>query len=120
MKFTEMNTEQLANAICKVADPLSRIAQSKELNEAFAAYSADYSKDQTVLQKSSGLLGKVIPALLNTNYDDMVKVISVMTGKSAEEICAQNGMQTIMDVKTFIDEDFSAFFTMFGVEKRES
>lgn len=118
MKFSEMNTKQLAHALCDMADPLSRITQSKELNDALSEYQAGYSESQTVLQKSSGLLMKVVPSLLYTHYDDMVKVVSVMTGKTVEEVNQQNGMQTIADVKTFFDEDFADFFTMFGAEKR--
>lgn len=119
MKFSEMNTNQLAKAICSMANPLSRIAQSKDLNEALTAFKNDYSEDQTVLQKMSGLLSKIVPALLCTHYDDVVSVVSVMTGKSVEEINTQNAMQTIAEVKSFIDEDFADFFTMFVAEKRE-
>lgn len=110
MKLTEMNTNQLAKAICGIADPLSRIAQDKALNEALTAYKDNYSENQTVLQKASGLMEKVVPALLSTHYDDMVKVISIMTGKSCEEIGMQNGIQTITDVKSFFDKDFALFF----------
>ena len=118
MKLSEMNTKQLAQALCAMADPLSRITQSKELNEALSAYSTNHREDQTVLQKFSGLIEKTVPALLCTHYDDMVKVIAVMTGKSAEEINNQNGAQTIIEVKTFFDKDFSDFFTTFSAEKR--
>ena len=120
MKLSEMNTNQLAHAICEAADPLSRIAQSKELNDAFKAYKTEYNEEQTVLQKSSGLISRVVPALLRTHYEDVVKVIAIMTGKSIEQIHEQNGLQTIADVKAFIDGDFADFFTTFGAEKREA
>ena len=118
MKMTEMNTEQLAKTICAAADPLSRIAKSKALNDALSEYSNSHNESMTVLQKLSALLTGVVPALLSENYSDMVKVISVMTGKSVEEVENQNGLQTIAEVKAFIDEDLADFFTTFAAGKR--
>lgn len=111
MKLTEMNTSQLATAICGIAEPLSRIAQDKKLNEALAVYKDNHNENQTVLEKTSGLMFQIVPALLNTHFADMVKVISIMTGKSVEEVQEQNGFQTIMDIKAFFDKDFAVFFS---------
>ncbi len=117
MKISEMSTEQLAKAILSVSEPLSRIAQSEILNSALVEYRGDYNENQTVMQKASGLLGKVVPALLCTHYDDVIKVIAVMTDKSVEEVHMQNGVQTIAEVKKFFDEDFVGFFTAFATAK---
>lgn len=66
--------------------------------------------ERTTTYNFSSFFGKIAPALLDAHFDDTVEIVSAMTGKTAQEVRDQNGMQTIMDIKSFLDEDFVNFF----------
>ena len=111
MKLSEMTTKQFASAVCSMAIPMQNIAKDEEINRAFSAISGkgESGSDMTVLQKG-GLLLELVPLLLEKRFYDTVSIISVMTGKSVKEVEAQNGMQTLKDIRSFWDDDFACFF----------
>ena len=109
MKLSEMNTEQLAVCLCKIAPALERIGMDEATNRAFAALSGKL-EGCTRLQQLAQMVGALVPALLGAHFDDMVTIVAAMTGKTEEGVRAQKGFVTIRDVKSFVDEDFIDFF----------
>ena len=109
MKLSEMNTQQLAACLCKIAPALERIGMDEATNRAFAAPSS-LPESGTRMQQLAQMVGALVPALMGTHFDDMVTIVSAMTGKTEECVRTQNGFATIRDVKSFFDEDFIDFF----------
>lgn len=109
MKLSEMNTRQLAKAMCALVPPVQRIAQDEGLNGLFAAIKEKKQAGATVMEML-GLMLDAVPLLLDTHYEESVAIISAMTGKSAEEINSQRGMQTIADLRGCIDDQLLDFF----------
>ena len=105
MKLSEMNTQQLAACLCKIAPALERIGMDVETNRAFASLDGG-----SRMQQLAHMIGALVPALLGTHFDDMVIIVAAMTGKTEDGVRAQNGFATIRDVKSFFDEDFIDFF----------
>ena len=115
MKLSEMNTEQLAVCLCKIAPALARIGMDDGTNRAFAALSGKL-EGCTRMQQLAQMVGTLVPSLLGAHFDDMVTIVSAMTGKTEEGVRAQNGFVTIRDVKSFFDEDFLDFFKSSAVQ----
>ena len=109
MKLSEMNTEQLAVCLCKIAPALERIGIDEATNRAFAALPGKM-EGCTRLQQLAHMVGSLVPALLGAHFDDMVTIVAAMTGKTEEGVRAQKGFATVRDVKSFFDEDFIDFF----------
>ena len=118
MKLSEMNTAQLAKALCTLSAPVGRLVEDVELMRGIA----DAGKGkETMGEKLGALLPKVIPALLDKHFDDVVLILSALTGKTAEAIRKQNGFETIKDVRSCFDGDLLDFFkSSAGMERTES
>lgn len=111
MKLSEMNTVQLADALVKIAAPIERIGKDEKLNEQMAEAVAKLrAGGMTRLQHNAAMLGMLIPALLERHRADTLAILSALTGKSIEELNAQNGMQTLKEAKACMDEDLMGFF----------
>lgn len=111
MKLSEMNTKQLAGVLCALVQPANRIATDSALNGVFerCAEKMKTAAYMTQIEKM-GMLLEAVPVLLETHYDDTIKIISIMTGKTCAEVEEQNGMEMINEMMKSIDEQFLRFF----------
>ena len=111
MKLSEMNTRQLASAMCALVRPMQALAKDEEINRAFTAISAkgEEAQSMTVLEKG-GMLLEVVPVLLERRYRETLEIVSVLTGKSVEMLEAQNGMETINETIECFDSQLLGFF----------
>lgn len=107
MKLSEMNTVEMAKALCQLAAPVGRLAEDVELLRAIASAGKDKN---TLGEKLGALLPQVIPALLGDHFEDVVLILSALTGKTAAAIRKQNGFETIKDVRSCFDRDLLDFF----------
>ena len=119
MKLSEMNTEQLAVCLCKIAPALERIGMDEATNRAFAALSGKLDGG-TRMQQLAQMVGALVPTLLGAHFDDIVIIVSAMTGKTEEGVRTQNGFATVRDVKSFFDEDYIDFFKSSAAQEQNS
>ncbi len=118
MKLSEMNTVELAQALCLLAAPVGRLAEDVELLKGMAA--AGEGKE-TLGEKLGALMPTVIPALLDKHFDDVVLILSALTGKTPAAIRKQKGFETIRDIRACFDGDLLDFFkSSAGMERTES
>ncbi|MBP3647003.1 MAG: hypothetical protein J6K55_11350 [Clostridia bacterium] len=111
MKLKDMSTEQLADALCEIAPMLEEIGKDKELNENLREIAMkERENGMTALEKGVSLIARVVPALLKTHRGATYNILSVLTGKTVQEIAAQNGMQTIRDAMNSMDAELIGFF----------
>lgn len=107
MKLSEMNTVELAKALCDLAEPVSRLISDKELMQAFG----EKGKQKETLGDMLGKqFPKVIPSLLDAHFADVVAILAVLTGKTADSIRAQKGVETIRDIRECFSRDLMEFF----------
>lgn len=109
MKLSEMNTIELSKTLCKIAEPIGRIGADAAISGIFRDFSKK-SEGKTVLQTATAMFSVIVPALLERHQEDTFSVISALTGKNVDEIRAQNGMETIRDIKGCFDNDLMSFF----------
>lgn len=110
MRFTQMDASRFVRAVCGIAAPVSRIARDAEISAAFSVYCNGFDgSDEMFIEHMRLLLGKVLPGLLDRHYEDTVKIVAGMTGKRTAQIRAQRAMQTLTDIRAFLDKDFIRF-----------
>ena len=108
MRLSEMNTAEMADALVAIAEPLGRIGRDPAMNRAIT----DLGRFEgvTALEKISGLFVPLATALLKTHRDDTLAVLAVLTGKSAGELAAQRGLETLKEARDCLDGELLDFF----------
>lgn len=111
MKINELNGDQLAEALCLIAQPLERITRDDEVSKVFADLGEKY-REKTVFGKFAGYAyARVIPLLMRDHKDDLFEILAILTGKTVETIHKQNGFITVLEMKKWITDDVIRFFT---------
>lgn len=116
MKLSEMNTKQLAEALCKLAPAASRIMEDPALLEAMQTFGKTEERVPAIAY--TRLAAMLAPVLLQTHLNDTADVLSAMTGKSTDTILNQPGWETIRDIKDCFDKDLMDFFMPSAVTGR--
>lgn len=114
MKLSEMNTQEMAACLCKIAEPIEMLGKSEKVNELLASYVEKAKEGQkgTLFAQATQAIGSLIPVLLcEESLPYTVRILSALTGKSTDEIMAQRGVQTVKDIRDCLDEDLIRFFT---------
>lgn len=116
MKISEMNTDQLSDALVELTDPISNIAKDEELNKALNELSEKRQKKEITMPFQEGLsiIKAFVPALLKRHRQEVYAVLAALTGKSAAEIAGQNGFKTILEARHVIDKELIDFFKSSG------
>lgn len=114
MKLSEMNTDQMAEALCAMSAPVSRICEDVLINDDLKKLGEDMKAGgMTMMQKLGRTVAIWLPGLLKTRREDVYEILSILTGKSMKEIAEQNGMQTMKDVRESLDGELMNFFSLF-------
>lgn len=108
MKLSQMNTEQLADALCMMADPIDKIGMDEAFTEKLKEV-AERGKLNKI-QNVTTMFATFVPLLLKNKREETFQILSALTGKTVEEIAKQKGMVTLKDAMESIDEDFINFF----------
>lgn len=109
MRLRDMNTVQLAAALCDMAPHIEAIGSDEAVNNLIKNFNQT-QEGRTVMQTASTVIAMLVPALLERHRAHTFAILSVMTGKTEKEIEAQNGFQTIRDVKAVLDKDLIELF----------
>lgn len=109
MKLSEMDTRQMATALCQLADPIGNLMSDKKFTEGMAA-TLKKAEGATVGGQLSAAMKTMLPALLRDHLEDVIAIASALTGKSKGQVAKQRGMETIRDVMDCFDKDLLDFF----------
>ena len=109
MKLSEMNTRQMADALCKLAEPIGNMMADKQFTDAFASA---LKRDQggTMREQLAPAAQAVLPQRHRTHIDDLIAIAAALTGKTAEQVATQKGTETIRDLMGCFDKDLVDFF----------
>ena len=106
MKLSQMNTEELAEALCRLAGPLCRIGRDGQVSAALARLDGKGPMGIRLCDT----LEKLIPLLMDKHLDDGAEILSILTGKEKEAILGQSALSTLRDVRACADEELLCFF----------
>lgn len=110
MKLSEMNSRDLCNALCVLADPIGEISNDDEVAEALKRM-AEHKSSKTVMGRLIGVAyADFVPLLLKKHKAATFQVLSVLTGKTMEEIEQENGFQLLQDVRSIWNAELLRFF----------
>ena len=109
MKLSEMNTRQMADALCKMAEPIGNMVADKQFTDAFAS-ALKRDQEGTIGEQIAHAAKAVLPQILGTHIDDLISIAAAMTDKTAEQVAMQKGTETIRDLMGCFDKDIVDFF----------
>lgn len=98
-KIAEMNTDEMAIAICQMAEPVSNIMSDGMVSDAFVEMSKKLNKNSTLLQNIAVFTSVLVPVLLGEKHrNDTYAVLAALEGTTVENIRKQNGIKTAKDL----------------------
>lgn len=110
MKFSEMNTDQMAKVLVTIAEPVASIAKDEKVLAVIKDMTKS-RKGQPPIVLYADMISGFIPVLLGAHRNDVYAIIAAMTDKSVNEVAAQPGLETVAQIRAFLDADFMSFFT---------
>ncbi len=121
-KLSEFGTDECLDVLCEITPHIVNIVSDEEIMNAIGK-----PMDKTTVTKVGVMLlgaqkiTAVVPLLLKTHRADIYAILSVMGGKSVEEVAKQSTMATLWQIKTLSeDKELLSFFKSWGCgEKSE-
>lgn len=114
MKLSEMSTRQAAECMADMVGAIGRIVKDAKVKEAFEkAVIAKKPYEQKLL-----LATELPPLLLRRHLNDTAKIVSVLMGKTPEEVLDQPIRQTIEDIVNSLDGELFDFFKSSGASEQ--
>lgn len=108
MKITEMNTDQAADALVRIADPAAEIMNDAALDGLINEITQ--MKNPTEAQQLSFLAFKLLPFLMKNHRRALYTVLSILTGKPEADLAKQSIKETVKDIRESIDHELIDFF----------
>ena len=116
MALKDFTTDQAADVLVRLSAPLSNIATDEKIMETVGK-SID-TTGLTQVGRNIEAMKRVftsLPLLLGTHKNDVFEVISIVNGKTVEDVAAQPITVTIKEIKEIVkDKDLLDFFSEFG------
>ena len=120
MKLSEMSTEELARTLCRLAPPLCRIAGDERVVRALGEASQAGQAQQPLLTAGGRLAQALTPLLLEEHAEDLWEALAVLTGKTAQDIRRQPGVDTLRALREVWDGELMRFFASAGIATKAS
>lgn len=103
-----MTTDQLMGALCDISEPAGRIMDgAQELAERIAGLLKGWAAGDAATVRA---VLEIVPYLLKKHRADTLTIVSALTGKTAEEIMAANGLEIIREVRDSVDQELIRLF----------
>ena len=109
MKLSEMTNEQAAEAMIRIAEPISSICDDKEAMKILEEFAA--MADETIVFAIAKKLPVIAGYLLKKHRADLYEIIGGLTFKPADEIKGMNFFATVKVMQDSYDEILKSFFT---------
>lgn len=118
MKITEMNNEQAAETLIRIADPIGNICDDKE-----AAYLMRFiadAGDTPLIETIGKLIPKAVAFLMKSHKKDLYEIIGGLTFQTVAQVEKMNFIETVNVLRESYDEVLSGFFTSSTKRNRKS
>ena len=111
MKISELSTDRAADVLCEITPYLASLTSDTELAAAFRGKLPAGCSVAEIYLHGSKILTKIIPIVLKTHRDDVFGVLSVLNGKTSDEIAKQNILTTTRQIIDAVkDKELRDFF----------
>lgn len=117
MKISMMNTEQAADALVRMAQPVANILDDKDVDPILQEFSE--SEDKSMTKLAACFIPKIVPLALKTHRDDVFEIVGALEGLSADEVRKLPILKTMAIVRESFDKDLIDFFN-FTADQEQS
>lgn len=120
MKLSDVKGDRVFDVIADIIDPISAISLDEEASEIFIRKDPPKGVDQKKF--TTNRLRKAIPRLLKHHKKEVITILSVIEGVTAEEYCKSLDMIKLFNdaVDLIQDKDFLMLFTSAEQKKSSS
>lgn len=108
MKISEMNNDQAAEAMIRLAVPFGNICEDEEALKLIDEYKSMGS--MPLIQTIGKMLPKIAAYMLKTHKNDLYEIIGALTFNTVEKVAKMNFAQTVKLMKDSYDEVLLSFF----------
>ena len=108
MKISEMNNDQAAEAMIRLAVPFGNICEDEEAIKLIDEYKN--MGEMPLIQTIGRLLPKFVTYMLKTHKNDLYEIIGALTFNTVEKVAKMNFAETIKAVRENYDEVLVSFF----------
>lgn len=109
-KMSEMTCAELSKVLCEIAPAVGNLAQDDEVVEALKKVQENKQNNVIVARLFGCAYSQIIPLLFEKHRKDTFTVLGVLTGKSIEELEAENAFQLIRDIRGLLSSELICFF----------
>lgn len=109
MKISMMSNDQAADALIRIADPISNLCDDEELT----AMLDDFRKMENlgIMRAIARMLPKLVAYALKKHKKDLYEIIGALDGRPTAEVAGMNFRETVKLVQDSYDEILRDFFT---------
>ena len=112
MKISEMNNEQAAEALTRLAVPLGNLCEDEQIDAMLKKYQG--MKKMPGLQVVGKFLPDVATFALKNHREDMFEIIGALTMKTKAQAAKMNFVETLKILRESYDETLKDFFTSYA------
>lgn len=109
-KLSEMTAAELTTALCEIAEPIGNISQDDEVVEALQKITKSKATNAIAGKLIGFSFSSLVPLLLQKHRTDTFAVLSVLAGKTLEELEKENGFRLIRDIRGLFSSEMMRFF----------
>ena len=110
VKITEMNNDQAAAALLRIAGPFASIADDEEVMAMLDQIKAMREGGVPVNQATMKMLPKFVIFGLSRHKKDIYEIIGALAMKPTTEVAKMNILETVQILRESFDEVFAGFF----------
>lgn len=112
MKISQMTTDQAADVLVRIAEPVSNIMDDSKVADLLKDISG--SKDVPYIKLFASIVPKIVPLALENHRNDLYEIVGALDGKTVSEVKKQNILKTIAVIRDSLDKDLIDFFDSIG------
>lgn len=115
-KISELNSNEGLDVLVELTPLVKSLASHKSLISQFKALAEIPEADRTAPTFEADIMARLIPVWYKDCRDDILAIIGVMNGMTAEEVNAKGALWVLEETGAlFSDVDFIGFFRSFVV-----
>ena len=113
MKISMMTNDQAADAMIKMAKPISNLMQDEEAVKLLETIKSP-REDESGIAYFARILPQLVSFGMQNHKDDVFAIVAALTMKPVSEIGKMNFISTVKELRESIDEDLIGFFKQSG------
>jgi len=116
MKISKMSTDQAADVLVRIAEPVTAIMDDSRVIDILKEISE--MKNVPYIKVFVSLVPKIVPLALETHRDDLFEIVGALDNKTVADVKSQNILKTIKVFQESIDKDLIDFFGSIGSQEK--